>query len=280
MFKKCLRRSGEFILTLAVAGLFGCLLLRYAPGFDVDERELDQRYSSSTLTLIQNARSGEQNIVQFYGHYLLSAVHGDLGASRAYNRPVSELIAARLPITLKLISSGLLMAWTTGISLALVVTFYPRTPLILFSELSTGLFLCLPAAVLALIVFLSGGPVSLVIGAAIFPRVYRYARAVLNRALEAPHVLAASARGIPRSRILLRYVFPPAVPPLAAFLGVSITLAFGASIPVEVICDIPGLGQLAWKAALARDLPLLTAMTLLVTATTLTANAAADIAAS
>lgn len=280
MFGKCLRRSGALVLTLAVAGLFGCLLLRYAPGFDVDERDLDQRYSSATLTLIQQARSGEQNIFAFYGRYLLAAAHGDLGISHAYNRPVTELIAAHAPVTLKLIGIGLLAAWAAGISLAVLLLYRPLSALLFFSECATGLFLCLPAAVLALIVFLAGGPVSLVIAAAIFPRVYRYARALLADARDRPHVLAAAARGISRSRILFCYILPPTAAPMTAFLGVCITMAFGASIPVEVICDIPGLGQLALKAALMRDLPLLTAMTLLVTATTLTANAAADLASS
>jgi peptide/nickel transport system permease protein len=96
--------------------------------------------------------------------------------------------------------------------------------------------------------------------------------------LALPYVLAAAARGISRSRILVRYVLPPAIAPMAALLGVSITLAFGAAIPVEVICDVPGLGQLAWKAAIARDLPLLAAMTLMVTGVTLAANSAAGLA--
>jgi peptide/nickel transport system permease protein len=43
-----------------------------------------------------------------------------------------------------------------------------------------------------------------------------------------------------------------------------VSVAFGAAIPIEVLCDSPGLGQLAWQAALKRDLPLLVDITLLV----------------
>jgi len=43
-----------------------------------------------------------------------------------------------------------------------------------------------------------------------------------------------------------------------------VSAAFAAAIPVEVLCDSPGLGQLAWQAALKRDLPLLINITLLV----------------
>jgi peptide/nickel transport system permease protein len=91
-------------------------------------------------------------------------------------------------------------------------------------------------------------------------------------------VIAASARGVAERWIFLRYVVRPAWAPLIALAGVSVSIAFGAAIPVEVICDLPGLGQLAWKAALARDLPVLVSLTLIVTAITLAANAVADVA--
>ena len=52
---------------------------------------------------------------------------------------------------------------------------------------------------------------------------------------------------------------------LLALAGATVSLAFGAAIPLEVVCDSPGLGHLAWQAATARDLPVLVALTLLVT---------------
>ena len=63
---------------------------------------------------------------------------------------------------------------------------------------------------------------------------------------------------------------------MLALAGVSVVMAFGAAIPVETLCDVPGLGQLAWKAATARDLPLLVTLTLMMAVATQTMNAAAD----
>mgnify|MGYP002626852828 FL=1 len=57
----------------------------------------------------------------------------------------------------------------------------------------------------------------------------------------------------------------------------TVSLGFGASIPLEVVGGVPGMGQLAWQAAMARDLPLLVAVTMAVTAVTLLASAAADL---
>jgi ABC-type dipeptide/oligopeptide/nickel transport system permease component len=53
-------------------------------------------------------------------------------------------------------------------------------------------------------------------------------------------------------------------------------MAFGAAIPVETLCDLPGVGQLAWKAAMARDLPLLVSLTMLITLLTQACNAVSD----
>jgi ABC-type dipeptide/oligopeptide/nickel transport system permease component len=69
---------------------------------------------------------------------------------------------------------------------------------------------------------------------------------------------------------------PVAAGPLIALAGVSITLALSASIPVEALTDSAGIGQLAWKAALGRDLPVLVTITLLLTAVTMAANLFSD----
>ena len=55
------------------------------------------------------------------------------------------------------------------------------------------------------------------------------------------------------------------------------SVAIGAAIPVEALCGLAGVGQLAWQAALGRDLPLLMNITILVTLVTLLANSGADV---
>jgi peptide/nickel transport system permease protein len=72
-------------------------------------------------------------------------------------------------------------------------------------------------------------------------------------------------------------VLPVAGPQMIALAGITVSIALGASIPVESLCGLPGIGQLAWQAALSRDLPLLVNLTLLVTLVTLLANSGADV---
>lgn len=127
------------------------------------------------------------------------------------------------------------------------------------------LALCVPSAALALLIFVCAGPVRAVVALAVFPRIFQYLQNVLSHAAAQPHVMAARARGIGPGRILLCHIVPVAAPQVLALAGVSVSMAFGAAVAVEVVCDFPGIGQLAWKAALARDLPLLVALSMLVT---------------
>jgi peptide/nickel transport system permease protein len=148
---------------------------------------------------------------------------------------------------------------------------------------STGL-LCVPSAALALaLVFAGGGAGKPLIAGAIalvlFPRVFRYARGILRQAARSPHVLAARSRGVPRMRLVLINTLAPSLGSLLALLGVSVSMALGVAIPIEVVTGSAGLGQLAWQAAMQRDLPLLLDVALVVTAVAVGANSLADGAA-
>jgi len=69
-----------------------------------------------------------------------------------------------------------------------------------------------------------------------------------------------------------------AAPQLAGLAGIALVLAFGAIIPIEALCDVPGVGQLAWKAApRQRDLPVLCALALVITLATGLVAAAGDL---
>lgn len=265
-------------LTALLGGLLGATLVRFSPGFGVDERELDTRLREDSIQALRQLHSNEHNLLKFYASYLAGAIHGDLGVSNSLSRPVTELFAERMPVTLRTVALGLAGGWLLGLLLALPGTMFREWGYDLLATIASGVFLCLPSAVVALIFLYWGGPVALAVCAVVFPRVFRYARNLLLQTYAKPHVLTARAKGLRGSRILLWHVFPVAAPQLLALAGVSVSIALSATIPIEVICDSPGIGQLAWRAALSRDLPLLVNVTLFVTLATLVANSASDLA--
>ncbi len=273
-----LRQARRILLTALVGGLLGATLVRLGPGFGVDEREVDARLNAESQQAIRAEHAGENNIVLFYARYLSGLVHGNLGFSRSLNRPVSELLKERLPLTLGSLAYGVLGGMSIGLVLAMASVCWHAPGSDLLPAILSAIALALPAALIALVFLWMGAGGRWAIALVVFPHVYRYAKNLLVAAYQAPHVLAAEAKGLSSVRVLFAHVFTPAVPQLAALAGISVSLAFGASIPIEVLCDTPGVGQLAWKAALDRDLPLLVNITVLVTLMTLVVNACADVA--
>jgi peptide/nickel transport system permease protein len=278
MLRSILHLAQRILLTALLGGLLGATLVRLGPGFGVDERDLDSRLSAESREAIRAENAANNNIATFYLRYLAGALRGDLGFSRSLNRPVSELLKERLPVTLGSLAYGALGGITLGFALALVTVWWRAPGSDLVPAVVSGLCLALPAAVIALVFLWMGSGGRWAIGLVVFPHVYRYAKNLLVSTYQSPHVLAAEAKGLSKARVMWAHVFAPAGPQLAALAGISVSLAFGASIPIEVICDVPGVGQLAWKAAMDRDLPLLVNITVLVAVMTLVANSLADIA--
>ena len=269
----------RLLATLAVAGFLGVALVRFAPGYGTSESELNGRLSQDSIHALRTAR--DANLFRIYGQFLRRAWHGDLGSSEALGGlPVADLLRDRLPVTLLSAGTGLLAAWVVMLVLAGLGAGLRRKPLLWFGSIVTESLLALPTGLLALLLFgvWESGVVVAGIGLAVFPHLFRYGSRLIAEAAGRPHVLAAYARGLSPWRVLVREILPSTMAELAALAGTSVPLAIGAAIPIETICDSPGVGQLAWRAATARDLDLLLPIILLVSAVALTANFAADLA--
>ena len=273
-----LRHLRRILLTVLLGGLLGATLVRLGPGFGVDERDLDQRLGTESRAAIRSEHAADNNIALFYLRYLSGLVRGDLGFSKSLNRPVAELLKERLPLTLVSLAYGVLGGLGIGFALALVTVMWRAPASDVLTAILSGLCLAVPTAVIALVFLWMGAPGRWAIALVVFPHVYRYAKNLLVSTYQLPHVLAARAKGLSSLRVLFAHVVLPAAPQLAALAGISVSLAFGASIPIEVISDTPGVGQLAWRAALDRDLPLLVNITILVALLTLVVNTLADLA--
>lgn len=276
MLKSLARVLLPLVVTVVAGGLLTAALVRFSPGFGVDPHELDPARDVAALRAREAARPEQASFFVYAMCHTSAFLRGDLGRSRNWNRPVAALLRERWRVTAHLMGAGVLGGWALALAFALPGVIRPSRLWNAMAEGVSGLLLCVPSAALALLMFVCAGPARAVMALAVFPRVFQYLRNVLLQASAQPHVMAARARGICPARILLWHILPVAAPQALALAGVSLTMAFGAAVTVEVICDFPGIGQLAWKAALARDLPLLVTLTMLVTLATQLVNALAD----
>ncbi len=275
------RRLGRHLLaivaTLLLGTLAAALLVRLAPGFDVDVQQLDSRLSHESREALRAQRGQNAKILQFYFYFLRAAAHGDFGNSVTLNRPVGQLIRERFPTTLRVAGLGLLGGWLLAMGFAFSAALLRRGSYDVAAATVSSAFLCIPSAVMALAFVIFRAPAAFAISLIVFPRLFRYARNVLAHSYEMPHITTARAKGLGPIRVFCWHVLPVSAAPLLALAGVSVSIALGAAVPVEALCGIPGIGQLAWQAALGRDLPLLVTSTVLVTIVTLTANTISDL---
>ena len=275
-----LRALGRILLVVLVGGLLAHGLVVFAPGYSADERELDPGLTAETRAAMLREKNQDSHLFPSYWRFLKGLSNGDLGNSRSLGRPVRELLSDRLPTTLATIAKAVTLGWILGLTLALICCFKVGSPVETAGLITSNLLLCLPAAVLALLLLIwvdsRSTAVVWVVALALTPRVFRYSYNLLRQSYESPHILLAKAKGLGPIRILVRHVIPPATNQLIALAGMSVSLGLSAAIPAEVILDIPGIGQLAWQAALSRDLPLLVSLTFFVALVGTTANAMSD----
>jgi peptide/nickel transport system permease protein len=272
------RRLLRVVCLVLAAGLICAVLVRYSPGALVDERELNQRLGEDTLAALRAEKAARLNVGANFLGYLKGLLQGDLGYSASSNAPIAQLIADRAPETIGEVGVGLAGGWLLGLGLAIPVGRFRRAWVYdAASSTTAGLLLSLPAALLAYLSLLAGMQAGLVLVLVLAPRIFRFTRNLLVQAYGAPHVEMARARGLRETRILWAHVLPSIAPHLAALAAATASMAIGAAIPVEAICDVPGLGRLAWQAAMARDLPLLVNLTMLVAVVITAATSLSDL---
>jgi peptide/nickel transport system permease protein len=279
---KVFRALAAPLLTLLAGGLLTLWMVRSAPGYDSDSSELDGRRSAGSVAALRAANRDSQPILKAYLDYIQRLAHGDLGVSRAWGRPVAELLQQRSLVTAESAGLGALLGWLAAVVLAFVGSAHGLRPVAVAGRGLASLCLCIPAPAFAIVCCLllrgAGAAVhaALTVAALIAARTLLSSIPIVEAAGREGHVLHARARGVGAFRLSLNHILRRAAPALAALLAAALPLAFAVAVPVEAVCNLPGAGQLAWMAAEKRDLPVLTAMTMALLALTLGTGAIAQ----
>ncbi|MBB4237299.1 ABC transporter permease subunit [Rhizobium esperanzae] len=284
------RRAISAIPVLLIVVIFTFFLLESASGDAVDAYL--GSIGGGDAALRQSLRESyglDQSMLARLWLYLSSLARFDLGWSVAFNRPVGELIAERLPNTLLLMGSATALSFGLGSALGILAGARPGSlrdrllsigSLVVYAIPSFWLGLVLGIAFsvklrwfpIAGIETIASGKTGLTrvldiadhlvlpVGAlaliylALFLRVMR---AGMTEAWKLDFVLFARAKGLSRSRIVLRHVARNALLPLVTMLGLQSAAMLGGSVVIESVFAIPGFGRLAQEAVSGRDAPLL-----------------------
>jgi peptide/nickel transport system permease protein len=307
-----LRRAGQAAVTLAIALTILFFLMRAAPG-DPLARVYEGRAIAPAELATLRARYGlDQPVTTQFVSFVRGLAQGDLGVSIEYGRPVTALLAERLPATMLLGGSVLVLNFTVGLWLgvrqavqrggredrwlttaSLVGYAMPSFWLGLVLAWLVGVKLrLLPAAgmhdplldadagVAAHLVDLLRHLILPVLTLSVvsIAATMRYQRAAMLEVLNLPYITTARAKGLPEHDVTWRHAWRNALFPVITLFGLWLPILVTGSVFVEAVFAWPGLGSLAASAVWGRDYPVLMGASLLVAALVVAGGFLTDIA--
>ena len=202
----------------------------------------------------------------------LNCLKGDFGKSYSLNKPVTELLAARLWPTLKLTLMAMILMLVISVPLGMLSAIYKDKWIDYLVRGITFLGCAMPnfwvglLLMLAFCVYINAFPVissagdfkslflpALTLAIAMSSKYTRQVRTAVLDELSQDYVIGAQARGVKKSKIIWGNVFPNSLLPLITMFGLSIGSLLGGTSVVEVIFSYPGLGNLAVSAITSSD---------------------------
>jgi peptide/nickel transport system permease protein len=248
--------------------------------------------SAEVIAALRTKYGLDQSLAQQLVTYLGNILGGDFGYSYYFNQPVLGLIAQRLPATLYLAFSALLLAVVVGTTLGVISA---RRPNGLLSHGVTVLSLAGYAApifwtgLMLLLLFGSVWPILPVSGMAdvvnpkhgvaylldvlrhlvlpsvtlalVFVAQYsRLARVNMIDVLSADYIRSARAKGLPERVVLVKHALRNTLIPIVTIVGLQFGNLFAGAVLVETVFSWPGMGRLVFDSILRRDYPTLMAV--------------------
>lgn len=305
------RRLLQALLTAALALAVLFLVVRLVPGDPLASLDDDRTLTAEQVAVLRARYGLDQPLHRQFLAFAGGLLRGDLGTSFQYGRPVGQLLRERLPATLLLGGSALLLTFALGLWLGVLQARRKGGPLdhvLTVASLAghampsfwLGLMLALlfgvtlrwlPAAGMsdpALLDAPAGARIVDVLRHLVLPvvtlaavsvaTVMRYQRTAMIEALAQPFVHAARARGLGERRVVWRHAWRNAIFPVLTLLGLWLPIVVVGSVFVEQVFAWPGLGSLAASAASARDYPLLMGTAVLATLAVVTGGLLTDVA--
>jgi oligopeptide transport system permease protein len=265
-------------LLLTIPVLLGASLLIYAmvyalPGDPVRALAGDRPLSASVQAQIRADYNLDDSFPVQYGKYLWGLLHGDFGKDFS-GRPVLETIAQRLPVTVRLTIVAVVFEILFGVTAGILASLRRNSFFDNLVLISTTMLVSIPVFVLGFLAqFIFGFklgwfPIAgiadgwfsyllpgLVLASLSMAYVARLTRSAMLESFSADYVRTARAKGVGRTRIVLRHVFRNSLIPIVTFIGADIGSLLGGAIVTESVFNLPGLGRAIFDAVRSQQGP-------------------------
>jgi peptide/nickel transport system permease protein len=291
------------IPSLLIASLIVFTLPRLLPG-DAVQLMLEEKAYAKDLDELRHKLGLDRPIYVQYFAWLGQIARGDLGESLWTRRTVAEELAARLPVTLLLGGMAAAFAVIIGIPIGVLSAVRADTLRDYLARSAAILGLSVPGFWLATLVIIlpalwwgwtphlgftefSENPTahvlqfilpSLILGIASGASIMRLTRAMLLEVLRQDYVRTAWAKGLRERAVVLKHSLKNAVIPVITVLGIQFAQIFSATVIIESIFQLPGMGRFLFDAILQRDYPVIQGINLLVVSIIVLLNLLVDLA--
>ncbi|MBI3647695.1 MAG: ABC transporter permease [Actinobacteria bacterium] len=304
------RKILQLVALLFAVVTFNFVLFRVLPGDPIRLYARSGRLTPQTIAELRQLLGLDKPLWQQFVIYVKALLHGDMGFSLTYHRPVIDIVGERMVNTLVLLSFATILVVGLGIFLGVVSaarrgsTFDSSTvisSLILWSMPTfwVGMLLVFAFGVWFHLLPITGistplaayssplGPALDVGRHLILPTItlalvdigqfVLITRSSLVDVLTEDFVTTAKAKGLSRRRVVWGHGVRNAMLPVVTASALYIGLVVGGAIQVETVFSWPGMGELTYEAVLRRDYPVLQACFLLFAVTVIVANFLSDL---
>lgn len=295
-------------LLLVVISLVSFAIFTLTPGSPFPWADLNPKITPAVKEAFRRKFHLDQPLYKQYAFIMSGMFTGKLTSIKD-ERPVLKKIGERLPATLRLNFAALLIDTIFGITLGVFAARYAGRWPDTISSLLAFVFIALPGFWISylIVIFLVQSVGVPLLGTASFgvdfkngwqlamDRIWhlfvpaivlaiggiavqsRYMRASMIEALSEDYIRTARAKGLSDDDVLYKHAFKNSVRPLITGLGYLLPALISGSLIIETIFAYPGMGRLAYEAALERDYPVLMTFNFVSAVLILTGNLLADL---
>ncbi|MDH4607042.1 ABC transporter permease [Pseudomonas sp. BN102] len=269
------------VLTLLIVSLVVYFLTSLLPG-DAVQEQLGQEATPEAVAALRAQLGLDQPVYLRYLYWLGGLVTGNPGISLVNGMAVDEMIASRLPNTLRLAAITALVSVPLALTIGILSAMYRGSIFDRYSNMLAVFAVSVPefliATVAVLIFAVKLGWLSalsrnvdvhtfgelvrvyampvLTLCCVLTAQMARMTRAAVIDQLGAPYVEMAVLKGARPIRVVLRHALPNAIGPIANAVALSLSYLLGGVVIVESIFNYPGIATLMVNGVITRDMPL------------------------
>lgn len=282
------KRVLQGLLTILLASILSFVIIQIAPGSYLDTLKQNPKIAEETILQLTQQFGLDQPWYVQYGKWLWQVITQlDFGTSFVYNRSVASLLAERIPATLLLAVSSIILTWLIAIPLGILSAVKQSSWTDKFLRVISYLGQGFPSFITALVLLIVAQYLSpllpvgnmtslnhaelspigkildigwhmilptIALSITSFAGLMRLMRGQMLDVMRQDYIQTARAKGLPEDKVIYVHALRNAVNPLITLLGFEFASLLGGAFIAEFFFNWPGLGRLVLQAVTAQDL--------------------------